>query len=84
MTFKGLILMYIILLLTSVLALNIFSLLVFLGTRIFFWFAFNVPFELPSDDLIKYCKASTFAGVVIATGCWWIYYQRFRRNYKRK
>jgi hypothetical protein len=56
MTFKGLILMYAILLLTSVSALNAFSLLVFLGARTFFWFAFNVPFELPGDDLIKYCS----------------------------
>ncbi|AML37188.1 Hypothetical protein EAG7_03445 [Klebsiella aerogenes] len=44
---------------------------------------FDVPFEIHIDDLIKYSKAATFAGIIVAVGCWWIYYQGYKKNRNR-
>lgn len=54
-----------------------------LWCKVFFWAMFDVPFEIHIDDLIKYSKAATFAGIIVAVGCWWIYYQGYKKNRNR-
>lgn len=78
MNVKKLISIYMYIFLASILTLNVFSLVIFIGIRFFFWFALNISFELPGDDLLKYCKASTLVGAFIASASSWIYYRRYK------
>lgn len=83
MTFKKWLLVFVYLLASCTLGLNVFVVLLLCGIRLFFWVMFDVPFEIPVDDLIKYSKAATFAGITVAIGCWWIYYKNYRKNRNR-
>ncbi|PJX57132.1 hypothetical protein CWM63_21600 [Klebsiella sp. F-Nf9] len=44
---------------------------------------YHIPFELIWSDTWKYTKAACFTGALIATGCWWIYYQGYKKNRNR-
>jgi len=82
MTFKKRLLVLIYLLTACTLGMNFFIVLILCVIRLFFWVMLDLPFEIPVDDLIKYSKAATFTGIIIAFGCWWIYFQRYRNSRK--
>lgn len=80
MTFKRSLLVFIYLLISCILAMNVFVVLLYSVIRLLFMVMYDVPFELLSNDLLKYVKAASFAGSLIAIGCWWIYYQHYSKN----
>ena len=83
MTFQKWLSVLVYLLASCTLGMNVFVVLLLCGIRLFFWIMFDIPFEIFVDDLIKYSKAATFTGVTIAIGCWWVYYQRYRKSKNR-
>lgn len=83
MTFKKWLSVFVYLLTSCAFGMNIFVVLLLYGVSFFFWAMFDVPFEIHIDDLIKYSKAATFSGIIVAVGCWWIYYQGYKKNRNR-
>lgn len=83
MTVKKLLSLFAYLLLLCVFWLNIFVIILFFIIRAYLFFVHDLPFELDSDDLIRYMKAATFCGIIITLGCACIYYQRYRQNRNR-
>ncbi|RJT27433.1 hypothetical protein D6029_02215 [Buttiauxella izardii] len=80
MIFKKSLLVFIYLFTSCVFALNVFVVLLFIMARLFFFVMYDVPFEISISDLTKYIKAASFAGSLISVGCWWVYYQHYRKN----
>lgn len=51
--------------------------------RLFYFFLHGLPLNLSSIDYMKILKGSIVGGVIGAIGCWWIYYQHYRKNRSR-
>lgn len=51
--------------------------------RLFYFFLDGLSLNLSSIDYVKILKGSIAGGVIGAIGCWWIYYQHFRKNRSR-
>ena len=65
-------------------AMIIIFLFLYVLIRIYLLLMYQIPFELVWADTWKYTKAASFAGSLIAIGCWWIYYQHYRKNRNRQ
>ncbi|MGQ9454129.1 MULTISPECIES: hypothetical protein [Leclercia] len=50
---------------------------------IFSFIVYGSPIDITSIDFIKILKGSVGGGVIGAVGCWWIYYQRYRKSKNR-
>ncbi len=61
-----------------ILAIGIYAL-----TDFFLYLMYEIPFELSLSDTLKYIKAASFAGTLVAIGSWWIYYRHYRKNRNR-
>ncbi|TPW41870.1 hypothetical protein FKM52_10925 [Mixta tenebrionis] len=49
-----------------------------------FYFSLNgSSLNLSSIDYLKILKGSIAGGIIGAIGCWWIYYQHYRKNRNR-
>ncbi|WP_041691982.1 hypothetical protein [Erwinia billingiae] len=48
--------------------------------RLFFFFSHGLPLDLSSIDYVKIFKGSIGGGVIGAIGCWWIYYQYYKKD----
>lgn len=44
---------------------------------------FGQPFYLYEIDFMKILKGSIVGGLIGAIGCWWIYYQGYKKNRNR-
>ncbi|VDY64281.1 Uncharacterised protein [Shimwellia blattae] len=64
-------------------AMIIAFLFLYILIRVYILLAYQIPFELVWEDTWKYTKAASFSGTLIALGCWWIYYQHYRKNRNR-
>ena len=51
--------------------------------RVFYFFLDGLSLNLSSIDYVKILKGSIAGGVIGAIGCWWIYYQHYRKNRSR-
>ncbi len=71
--------LFIYILFACVIGMNIVAMVSFISTGLFLLVFHNVPFALPLDDIVKYSKAASFAGVIIAIGCWYMYYRHYKR-----
>lgn len=76
---KNLLLILLYLLTSCILAFNIIVVIVFAATRLFFLIFYNVPFEMNPHDLIRYIKAASFTGCIVAIGNWWMYFKHYRK-----
>ena len=83
MTTRKWLFIFLYLLISCTLALNVMALITLLITRLFLLIFYEVPIEIEYVDLIKYAKAATFSGSLVSIGCWWIYYRHYRQNRKR-
>lgn len=83
MTTRKWLFIFLYLLISYTLALNVMAMITLLITRFFFLIFYDVPFEIEYVDLIKYAKAATFSGSLVSIGCWWIYYRHDRKNRNR-
>ncbi|AYZ17232.1 hypothetical protein SB6415_04865 [Klebsiella pasteurii] len=61
-------------------AMIVLFLLLYVLIRGYLLLMYHIPFELAWSDLGKYTKAACFTGSLIATGCWWIYYQHSKKG----
>lgn len=80
MTRKKWLFLLVYLLVSCVVALIIMALATYVLVRVFFFIVYGSPFDLSYADILKYIKAASFAGSLVAVGCWCIYYQRYRQN----
>ncbi|KXJ00554.1 hypothetical protein AN414_24465 [Serratia marcescens] len=60
-------------------AMIVLFLLLYVLIRGYLLLIYHIPFELTWSDSWKYTKAAFFTGSLIATGCWWIYYQHAKK-----
>lgn len=51
--------------------------------KLFFFFFNGLSINLSSIDYVKIFKGSAAGGIIGAIGCWWIYYQHYRKNRNR-
>jgi hypothetical protein len=61
----------------------ILAMSIYVLTDFFLYLMYAIPFELSLSDTLKYIKAASFAGSLVAIGSWWIYYQHYRKNRSR-
>lgn len=57
----------------------IMFLVLYILIRIYVSFSYGIPFELSWTDTFKYTKAACFTGVIVAVGCWYLYYRHYKR-----
>ncbi|MEM6162709.1 hypothetical protein AAH446_19540 [Erwinia sp. P6884] len=50
--------------------------------KLFYFFFLELPLDFSSIDYMKILKGSIAGGVIGAIGCWWIYYQHYRKKQK--
>jgi len=48
--------------------------------RLFYFLTSGLAFDLFSIDYVKILKGSVVGGVIGAIGCWFMYYQHYRKN----
>lgn len=51
--------------------------------KLFYFFLNGLPLNFSSIDYVKILKGSIAGGIIGAIGCWWIYYQHYRKNRNR-
>lgn len=51
--------------------------------KLFYFFFQGASLDLSSIDYLKILKGSIAGGIVGAIGCWWIYFQHYRKNRNR-
>lgn len=51
--------------------------------RLFYFFYQGVSVDLKTINYINILKGSFAGGIIGAIGCWWIYYQHYRKNRSR-
>lgn len=51
--------------------------------KLFYFFFYGLPLDLSSIGYLRILKGSIAGGIVGAIGCWWIYYQHYRKNRNR-
>ncbi|PBI81347.1 hypothetical protein EDF78_11775 [Rahnella sp. BIGb0236] len=54
--------------------------LVQIGTELFYSLYYAREFSFSDINFMKTIKAGVFCGVLAGSGCWWIYYQHYRKN----
>lgn len=69
--------------LALVLVFSLWFMLVQIGTEFFYSLYYSVNFSFLNINFIKAIKTGVFCGVLSGSGCWWIYYQRYRESKKR-
>lgn len=47
---------------------------------LFYFFFHGLSLDLSSIDYVRVLKGSIIGGIIGAIGCWWIYYQHYRKN----
>lgn len=67
----------------SVVVIFLSFLLLQICVELFFLIFYGLPFQISNIDIWKCLKAGFGAGVVAGIGCWWIYYQHYRKNRNR-
>ncbi|MGR2858988.1 hypothetical protein FY046_23470 [Erwinia sp. 1181_3] len=51
--------------------------------KLFYFFLNGLSLNFSSIDYVKILKGSIAGGIIGAIGCWWIYYQHYRKNRNR-
>lgn len=51
--------------------------------KLFYFFCQGLSIELSNIDYARILKGSIVGGIIGAVGCWWIYYQHYRKNRNR-
>ena len=67
----------------SVIAIFIIFLLLQIGVELFFLFFYGLPFQISNIDIWKCLKGGMGGGIIAGVGCWWFYYQHYRKNRNR-
>ncbi len=62
---------------------TLWFMLVQIGTEFFYSLYYGGKFSFSNIDFMKSIKAGLFCGVLAGSGCWWIYYQRYRQSRNR-
>ena len=57
--------------------------LVQIGTEFCYSLYYSGEFSLSNIQFNKAIKAGLFCGGLAGSGCWWIYYQHYRKNRRR-
>jgi H+/Cl- antiporter ClcA len=68
------------LIIASVIAIFLSFLLLQICVELFFLIFYGLSFQMSNIDVWKCLKAGLCGGVVAGIGCWWIYYQHYRKN----
>lgn len=71
------------LIIASVVAIFLGFLLLQICVELFFLIFYGLSFQMSNIDFWKCLKAGLGGGVVAAIGCWWIYYQHYKKNRNR-
>jgi len=48
--------------------------------KLFFVFFYGLSLDLTTINYVKILKGSIAGGMIGAIGCWWIYYQHYRKS----
>lgn len=80
---KNLLLLLIYLVIGSAAGVFLTTFLMSLLVDVYLYVTEKIKIDVYSYDLKKLFKVSLFCGVVGGGGCWWIYYQHYRKS-KRK
>ena len=51
--------------------------------KLFYFYLNGLSLNLSSIDYMKILKGSIAGGIIGAIGCWWIYYQHYKKNRSR-
>lgn len=51
-----------------------------LSITLFLFLFYGQQIDLSTIDFLKLLKGSIAGGTIGAVGCWWVYYQRYRKN----
>ena len=68
------------LIIASVVAIFLGFLLLQICVELFFLIFYGLSFQMSNIDFWKCLKAGLGGGVVAAIGCWWIYYQHYKKT----
>lgn len=68
------------LIIASVVTIFLSFLLLQICVELFFLIFYGLTFQISNIDVLKCLKAGLGGGVVAGLGCWWIYYQHYRKN----
>lgn len=66
--------------LALMLILPLWFMLVQIGTEFFCSLYYGGEFSFSNINFMKSIKAGLFCGFLAGSGCWWIYYQHYRKN----
>lgn len=66
--------------LTLMIIFPLWFMLVQIGTELFYSFYYAGAFSFSNIDFMKSIKAGLFCGGLAGSGCWWIYYQHYRKS----
>ena len=83
MTSKKWFLLWFFLTFAFVVTANIVALLTYFSARIYLLITQDIPIDVYLPGFMKLIKGTSFGGFIFGCGCWWIYYQGYKKNRNR-